>query len=322
MYYHFGTKLAFVEMLRHLPTPEGFPDTAALAALHAWYEGASSRQAAERYLPDHLSNGKSARSVIARIRRQLARYARRRQRPDLAELFECKADQRIRNAKAIAHAVECLRTLPEPEPRIADDIARWLPKRAVCALYAADIRTLADLTVRIPRRRQWWTAIAGLGPAGARQIEAFFALHRALTQRARAPIAAASPSIVTPWEQLRLPHEVDASAGAFRAPAATCILGVDNDYDAILAWLALHESPATVDRIKSVTVATTKVSIGDPVASVSRQFLAGQGFAGCEEMCHQTTGVTPVQCAVQCPSQARSIALYVAQVGNSRPNGA
>ena len=77
-----------------------------------------------------------------------------------------------------------------------------------------------------------------------------------------------------------------------------------------------------VDRIKSVTVATTKVSIGDPVASVSRQFLAGQGFAGCEEMCHQTTGVTPVQCAVQCPSQARSIALYVAQVGNSRPIGA
>lgn len=50
---------------------------------------------------------------------------------------------------------------------------------------------------------------------------------------------------MTPWEQLRLPHEVDGSAGAFRAPLSTCILGVDNDYDAVQAWLALHESPAT-----------------------------------------------------------------------------
>jgi len=232
-------------MPRHPPTPEGFPDTAALAALRAWYEGASSRQAAEHYLPDQLSDGKSARSVIARIRRQLALYARLRQRPDLVVLFECKANRRIRHAKAIAHAVECLRTLPEPEPRIADDTALWLPERAVRALHAADIRTLADLTVRIPRRRQWWTAIPGLGPASAHKIEAFFARHPALTERARALIIAESPSIVMPWERLRLPHDVDGSAGAFRAPAATCILGVDNDYDAIQAWLALHESPAT-----------------------------------------------------------------------------
>ncbi|SCU91329.1 Phage integrase [Cupriavidus necator] len=232
-------------MPRRLHTPHGLPDAAALAALRAWYEGASSRQAAERYLPDQLTDGKSARSVIGRIRRQLAIYARHRQRPDLAVLFECEADQRIHHAKAIAQAVEVLRTSPDPVPRIGDDIALWLSERAVRALYAADLRTLADLTVRIPRRRQWWTAIPGLGPAGARKIEAFFARHPALTERARALIVAQRPSIVTPWEQLQLPHDVDGSAGAFRAPASTCILGADNDYDAIQAWLALHESPAT-----------------------------------------------------------------------------
>ncbi len=148
-------------------------------------------------------------------------------------------------ARATTQAVETLRSLPLPTPQIGDDIARWLPDRAVRALLAADIRTLADLTVRIPRRRQWWTVIPDLGPASARRIETFFAAHPALTERARALIVADRQSVVTPWEQLRLPHEVDGSAGAFRAPASSCILGVDNDYDAVQAWLALHESPAT-----------------------------------------------------------------------------
>ncbi|MFP4854856.1 phage integrase family protein, partial [Paraburkholderia sp. BR14264] len=80
-----------------------------------------------------------------------------RQRADLATLFECPAHKRMQHSHATAQAAETLRTLPSPPPQIGDDIARWLPDRAVRALYAADIRTLADLTVRIPRRRQWWT---------------------------------------------------------------------------------------------------------------------------------------------------------------------
>ncbi|MCY1349309.1 Tyrosine recombinase XerC [compost metagenome] len=236
-------------MPRHLPTPDGFPDATALAALRAWYEVASSRQAAAHFLADrlsdHLAAGQSARSLIGQIRRQLAQYARQRQRPDLAALFEGPADQRRRHAKAAAQAVEQLRTLPLPTPQISDDIARWLPPRAVRVLRAAEIGTLADLTVRIPRRRQWWTAIPGLGPASARQIEAFFAAHPALTERARALVVAGKRSDVTPWEILRVPRDVDGSAGAFRAPASSCVLGTDNDYDAIQAWLALHETPAT-----------------------------------------------------------------------------
>lgn len=225
--------------------PTDFPDADALAALRAWYEGASSRDAASRYLREQLGHGQSARSVIGQIRRQLALYARSRQRLDLASLFECPAHKRRRHARAITLALETLRTLPLPTPQIGDDIAHWLPERAVRVLHAASIRTLAELTVRIPRRRQWWVVIPGLGPASAKKIEAFFAAHPALTERAHALIIADRQSVVTPWEQLCLPHEVDGSAGAFRAPLATCILGVDNDYDAVQAWLALHESPAT-----------------------------------------------------------------------------
>lgn len=48
-----------------------------------------------------------------------------------------------------------------------------------------------------------------------------------------------------PWENVRLPHEIDGSCGAFRAPRETCALNANNDYDAVQTWLSLHESPST-----------------------------------------------------------------------------
>ncbi|CAD6562537.1 hypothetical protein LMG28727_07777 [Paraburkholderia kirstenboschensis] len=68
------------------------------------------------------------------------------------------------------------------------------------------IVTLADLKVRIPRRRQWWKAIPDLGATSAKRIESFFSAHPALTERARALIATDAPRGIVPWESLRLPH--------------------------------------------------------------------------------------------------------------------
>lgn len=222
-----------------------FPDNASLAALRAWYAGLSARDAVERYLDDRKVDGESSRGVLGRIRQQLCAIARRRQREDLAALFEHSAGERFRRARAVSQAIELLRSLPIPVPLISDDIDMWLPSRAVRALRAHGIETLADLTVRIPRRRRWWTAVPGLGPASARQIEAFFARHPQLTERARALIASAAPNTIVPWERLRLPHEVDGSHGTFRAPRKTCTLSAANDYEAVQAWLALHESAST-----------------------------------------------------------------------------
>lgn len=84
-------------------------------------------------------------------------------------------------------------------------------------------------------------AIPGLGVRGARKIEAFFAAHPQLTERARALIDVEA----APWEWLAVPDELDGSHGTFRAPRSTCRLSADNDYEAVQAWLALHESPAT-----------------------------------------------------------------------------
>jgi len=97
------------------------------------------------------------------------------------------------------------------------------------ALRAAGIKSLADLTVRVPRRRRWWAAIAGLGARGAKGVEAFFAAHPQLTERARALVAVAAPEDIAPWERIVVPHEVDGSRGSFRAPRASCALRADND---------------------------------------------------------------------------------------------
>lgn len=222
-----------------------FPDADRLAALRGWYAGLSSRAAVDRYLSHARPIGASARGLIGGIRRQLIELARQRQRADLVELLEHPVNERMARASAVAHAIEILRTLPAPAPQITDDVGLWLAPRAARVLREHGIATLADLTVRVPRRRGWWRTIRGFGQTSAKHVEAFFAAHPQLTARARALIAVTTPGVVVPWERLRLPHQVDGSAGTFRAPRRTCTLDAVNDYDAVQAWLALHEAPTT-----------------------------------------------------------------------------
>ena len=42
-----------------------------------------------------------------------------------------------------------------------------------------------------------------------------------------------------------LSEEVDGSRGRFRAPRNTCKIKASNDYEAVQAWIALHDAPAT-----------------------------------------------------------------------------
>ncbi|VWC75862.1 phage integrase family protein [Burkholderia lata] len=224
-------------------TSSDFPDEAELAALRSWYAGLGARAAVVRYLGDRRAAGASSRSILGSIRRKLTKFAVRRHRNDLAAVFIDRPSKA--SVDGVVRAIETLRSLPVPTPLITDTLDAWFPSRVVAALRAHGIRTLADLTVRIPRRRRWWVAIAGLGVANARRIEQFFAAHPTLTERARALIVAAPADDVVPWEQLRVPQDVDGSQGRFRAPQGACLLSASNDYEAIQSWLALHESVAT-----------------------------------------------------------------------------
>jgi integrase/recombinase XerD len=56
------------------------------------------------------------------------------------------AAERVAPANAARQAIEVLRSLPAPEPRISDDIELWLASRAMRTSRARCIATLADLT--------------------------------------------------------------------------------------------------------------------------------------------------------------------------------
>lgn len=228
-----------------IAAPLSLPDAEALAALRAWHEGLTSRDAVTRYLRDARAAGQSARRVIGAIRRDIAAFARLRHHEDLAKLFTGPARKGAAAARAMTAAIEQLRSAAVPVPLIRDRVDDWLGPRIAEVLRKVGIKTLADLTLRVPRRRRWWVDIDGLGVAGARRIEAFFAAHSVLTDRARALLATTAQSGVVPWEKLVVPHAVDGTMSLRRAPRASCVLRANNDFEAVQAWLSLHEAPAT-----------------------------------------------------------------------------
>lgn len=225
------------------PDACAFPDDAALAALRSWYAGVSARESVDRYLGHADEPGVSARTTVARIRQRVVACAQSRHRPELAAVFGARPDPQ--HAGAIARAIEVLRSLPLPDPQPADSVGFWLPPRVAAALEAHGIGTLADLLVREQRRRRWWKPVEGLGAAGAAKIRRFLAEHPGLTNLASTAAATTSCGLVTPWEVLRVPLELDGSCGQFRAPQGACLLDASNDYEAVRSWLALHESAAT-----------------------------------------------------------------------------
>jgi site-specific recombinase XerD len=225
--------------------PQAFPSEAELAALRGWYAGLSSRESVARYLTAQKVSGQSSRGMIGQIRRQLISIAHQRHRADLADLLGHPDGERAQHTRSVTRAIEALRAAPEPVPRITDDVSLWVSARSVNALYAQGIKTLAQLTVRVPRRRRWWTVVPGLGAKGARQIEAFFAAHPQLTERARELVVAERTQTIVPWERLEVPDELNGTRGSFRGPRSSCTLSANNDYEAVQAWLALHESSAT-----------------------------------------------------------------------------
>lgn len=221
-----------------------FPDASSMAALRSWCEGLAAREAARRYLNREPKDGQSSRAMLGRIRRQLVKFVRARQHNELARSLESLGPH-ADNARGLLSAAESLRSTPVAHPLITDKVEHWLPKRSASALKACGIKSLADLVVRVPRRRQWWRSVPGLGAAGAASIETFFAQHSELIDRARALSRDKGQPFQDSLERSFESQELDGSRGTFRAPRATCALRASNDLEAVSAWLNLHESQAT-----------------------------------------------------------------------------
>ena len=120
--------------LRQDVRPDAFPGEAELAALRGWYAGLSSRESVARYLAAHKVSGQSSRGMLGQIRRQLISIARQRHRADLVVLLDHPESERIQHARTVGHAIDALRTAPEPTPRITDDVSLWLSARSTNAL--------------------------------------------------------------------------------------------------------------------------------------------------------------------------------------------
>jgi site-specific recombinase XerD len=198
-----------------------------------------------RYLSHTRAKAQSSRGILGRIRQRLIRIAEAYGRDDIASIFTSRGTDRTRQAIPVHRAIEALRDLVVREPQINDDIGLWLPSRTIPALKAQGIATLAELTLRVPRRRLWWVNISGIGPASARDIEAFFWRHPALTETARLLVERFESHDHSVCRQFSCERRLDGSKGRYRAPRARCLLNATNDREAIEAWLAFHETDAT-----------------------------------------------------------------------------
>jgi site-specific recombinase XerD len=127
---------------------------------------------------------------------------------------------------------------------MTDAVGQWFSLRIATALSDHGLRTLADVCVRVCRRRRWWSDIAGLGAAGARHVEALIGAYPELAALADAPQHATS-QVLAPWENLLVPPGLNGTQGQFRVPRHVCLLNAANDYEAVQSWLTLHEARGT-----------------------------------------------------------------------------
>lgn len=223
------------------------PSADAIAALRAWYEGLSARDAVRRYLGQLKADGQSSRAILSAIRLRLVKAAQARHRHDLEPALTGASDPNAstkRTVRLFNAALDSLSATPLPVPRTTDDVQHWIGRRTANALHGAGVVSMADLLVRVRRRRTWWRDVKGIGAIAAAQVERFLAGQPQLVAAVAALPSAASSALV-PWERLQVPQQLDGSRGAFRAPLESCALEARNDYEAVTAWLERHEAAAT-----------------------------------------------------------------------------
>lgn len=256
------------------PLNPPFPEPGAITALRARLQGVAAIDAVKRYAPERMKRGGSARQVLQEIRADLVRYASVRGRVDLAQAITESATKGIKGLPTLDRALTLLQGLPPAPPQIGDEIERWLAPRVAQALRSAGIRTLAELTLRVPRSVAWWRGVPGMGRQSAKSVETFFAANPELTARARALVARDDAGEIRPLELQRAREDLDGSHGRNRAPPNTCVLAADNDLAAIHAWLQLHEAPATLRAYRKEAervLLWAVVQLGKPLSSLTTE---------------------------------------------------
>nr|WP_279609128.1 phage integrase family protein [Burkholderia gladioli] len=168
---------------------------------------------------------------------------------------------RERQDAALARMEAVLVEAPRPDHALEG----WFAPYLVTRLADADVTTFAQLLRLIRRRRQrWYTAVPRLGAVGAERIVAFVDQHAeslgylsplAMTPRRQLPAGhpalrpvARAPADVAPLEALRVPAELDGSAGLNRAPVPAHQAELNTDLQAVRAWIEIRGARSEATR--------------------------------------------------------------------------
>ncbi|MDN7466162.1 phage integrase family protein [Burkholderia gladioli] len=168
---------------------------------------------------------------------------------------------RERQDPALAHMEAALVEAPRPNHLLEGCFA----PAVVEPLAAAGVMTFDQLLGLIRRRRQrWYMAVPRLGAIGAARIVAFVDQHAeslgylsplAMTPRRQLPAghaalqpAVRAPSDVAPLEALRVPAELDGSAGLNRARVPSHQAELNTDLQAVRAWTKIRGARSEATR--------------------------------------------------------------------------
>nr|WP_186183709.1 phage integrase family protein [Burkholderia gladioli] len=168
---------------------------------------------------------------------------------------------RERQDAALARMEAVLVEAPRPDHALEG----WFSPFLVARLAEAGVATFEQLLGLIRRRRQrWYTAVPRLGAVGAERIVAFVDQHAeslgylsplAMTPRRQLPAGhpalrpvARAPADVAPLEALRVPAELDGSAGLNRAPVPAHQAELNTDLQAVRAWIEVRGARSEATR--------------------------------------------------------------------------
>ena len=176
----------------------------------------------------------------------------------------------LRRARLIERQIEAIHWLEAvigADPRAGDGLAAWFEEKTAARLAAAGLERIADLVDRVNRKgARWWVGIRGIGvEAGARivmwlqahaleggwRLEVQAGIARSSLDVGRIQASLPRATDIVPLERFLTPAQLDGSQGSYRAPQRLCLIGADNDYAAILAWLASKRSGHTARAYRS-----------------------------------------------------------------------
>lgn len=160
---------------------------------------------------------------------------------------------RERQTKALARMEASL----VEDPQLHHPLDGWFDPVVIGRLRAAGVTTLADLMALIRRRRhRWYVDVPKLGPKGAQRITDWLGLNvrtlGSLSPLATTPrrqlgaddAALTRPSAIgaaiVPLEALRIPTDLDGSAGLNRAPVPAHQAELNTDWKAVTAWVQIR----------------------------------------------------------------------------------